>query len=326
LGKIYFILTIDTEEDQWGISKEKSTTQNIKFLTDLQRVLNDNNIKPTYLVDYPVVADHLAVEILSKIIQDGSCEIGAHLHPWNTPPFVEEMNNRNTMMVNLPSELQLKKISYLTKYIEENLGTRPICFRAGRFGLGKETVKALIDCGYLVDSSVTPFTSWECYEGPSFLNAPFSPYYIDNENIVTKTIREQQILEVPITIGYNRWPFERWQVLDVILEKSPGWLHIRGLIGRSNILRKIWLSPEMETAKNMLKLSKILCNHGIKVLNMTFHSNSLIPGLGPFIRNDNDLSRFYNEIAAYFRGLNRLGEVKPIFLSNVMELMCEGKI
>jgi len=326
LREIYFILTIDTEEDQWGISYEESTTENIKCLTDLQRLLDSYNIKPSYLVDYPVVADDSALEVLFKIIEDGACEIGAHLHPWNTPPITEEKNNKNSMMANLPYELQLQKIDYLTKYIEQRLGIIPKCFRAGRFALGKETVKALIDCGYAVDTSVTPFTSWECYEGPSFMGAPFTPYTLDGNGKITSSSENGKIIEVPVTIGYNRWPFERWQRLDEILEKFPRWLHTRSIMRRSNLLRKTWLSPEMETAESMLQLSKVVCDHGIKVLNMTFHSNSLVPGLGPFIRNGNDLSGFYNELITYFRGLDRLAEVKPIFLSDVIELMCEGKI
>jgi hypothetical protein len=41
-----------------------------------------------------------------EIVAEGGGEIGAHLHPWNTPPLREEFTEANTMLKNLPPELQ----------------------------------------------------------------------------------------------------------------------------------------------------------------------------------------------------------------------------
>jgi len=258
-------------------------------------------------------------------MENGFCEIGAHLHPWNTPPFLEEKNNKNTMIGNLPYDVQARKIRALTGQIEKRFGTKPKCFRAGRFGLGKETVGSLIDHGYLVDTSVTPFTSWECYEGPSFLKSPFRPFLLDKDGNMTTCADAQKIIEVPITIGYNRWPFEKYVKLDKFFDKTPKFLHARGMASRLNYLKKICLMPEVDSANNMLNLTKLLLDHRMRILNMTFHSNSLVPGLTPFVRNENDLNTFYGRIETYLKKLKELVDLKPIALSEAGSLFLRGE-
>src|SRR5439155_12482078 len=111
-------------------------------------------------------------------IQDGGhAEIAAHLHPWNTPPLDEAFAPRNSMLKNLPPQLQQAKLESLTAKLEEAFGAPPSAFRAGRYGLGPETVTALIRRGYRVDSSVTPWVSWQQDdEGPTFVGAPLETY------------------------------------------------------------------------------------------------------------------------------------------------------
>src|SRR5207302_1313460 len=101
----------------------------------------------------------------------------AHLHPWNTPPLDEPFVPRNSMLANLPARLQLAKVERLTDTLRRAFDAAPVSFRAGRYALGPETVAALIRCGYRVDSSVTPYVSWEGFDdGPSFVGAPLGPY------------------------------------------------------------------------------------------------------------------------------------------------------
>ena len=55
---------------------------------------------------------------LREIHASGRCEIGAHLHPWVSPPFDEEVNARNSYPGNLPRELERKKLAELVDAIE----------------------------------------------------------------------------------------------------------------------------------------------------------------------------------------------------------------
>ena len=84
-----------------------------------------------------------AADTLREACEGGTAEIGAHLHPWNTPPLTEAFVPRNSMTKNLSPALQLAKIQQLTRTLEDAFGARPRSFRAGRYGLGADTISAL---------------------------------------------------------------------------------------------------------------------------------------------------------------------------------------
>ena len=231
------------------------------------------------------------------------------------------------MMCNLPYELQLLKLKNITSYITSRFGVRPKVFRAGRWGIGKETVNALISCGYIVDTSVTPFKSWKSYNGPNFFGAPFSPYFINEQKELCSPSKLGKILEVPVSIGYNRWPFEKWQNLDRIFNnRLLTFLHASGIAHRSGLLKKIWFSPEVDNIKSVLKLIKIMINNDVRLLNMSLHSNSFTPGLGPFVKNQNELFELYDSLETCFKELRKMSDILCIPLSQVKNLMTKGKI
>src|SRR5882672_8010196 len=157
---VTLVVSIDTEEDNWRPARTGITVDNIRELPRLQRLLERLGVRPTYFVTYQVGRDPRATEILREIREQGQAEIGAHLHPCNTPPLDEAFVPPNTMTLNLPQPLQAAKIARLTQALAESVGERPTSFRAGRWGFGRSTAAALLESGYRVDSSVTPFTSW----------------------------------------------------------------------------------------------------------------------------------------------------------------------
>ena len=84
------VVTVDVEEDQWGIIPPcDATVRNVRRLPTLQRLFNDFGIVPTYLLTYPVVSDPHASRHPATILDGGECEIGTHCHPWTTPPYEE---------------------------------------------------------------------------------------------------------------------------------------------------------------------------------------------------------------------------------------------
>jgi len=86
------IITIDTEEDSWNrYSRTENPCNNIEQLVPLQELIDSYNVIPTYLLTLPVVNDKRSQSILKKIVSEGKCEIGTHCHPWNTPPFTENL-------------------------------------------------------------------------------------------------------------------------------------------------------------------------------------------------------------------------------------------
>ena len=71
------VVTVDVEEDQWGITPPHyATALNVRRLPTLQKLLHEFGSVPTYLLTYPVVSDPRAVAILREILEGGGCEIG----------------------------------------------------------------------------------------------------------------------------------------------------------------------------------------------------------------------------------------------------------
>ncbi len=321
---VYLIVSIDTEEDGWGDYKPTGHhLTNIAHLPELQELFDSYKIKPTYLIDYPVAADETHRDFFKTVHDTGRAEIGAHLHPWNTPPFQEETTTRNSMLKNLPRDLQKKKITALTVLIERNLGISPTSFRAGRFCFDHQTVPILAELNYSVDSSVTPFVNWQKgYGGIDFRGYPYYPYRIGSQKEINAHQRDGTLWEVPVAIGFNRTPFKLCNSIYEFLSKDklrP--LRLRGIADKLGLLKKIWLCPELSEYKEMQQLSKVIIRLGIPVLNLMFHSTSLAPGLSPFVRTIKDRQTFFKNLELFFAWLHDNYNLKPVFLSEYCQIV-----
>jgi len=122
---VKLFITIDTEEDSWDNYWSSSPSlDNVTRIPIIQSLFNRYGAVPTYLVSYPVVENNLASRILLELCDRGLCEIGAHCHPWNTPPYVEEKKTINTMLSNLPYEIVREKIETLHEAVKVTHGAR----------------------------------------------------------------------------------------------------------------------------------------------------------------------------------------------------------
>ena len=167
------VVGIDTEEDNWVPAVESITVENIRQIGRFQTFMEDLGLRPTYFTSYQIASTDWATAELMAASEGGRAEIAAHLHPWNTPPSSERPFGSNTMTKNLPMDVQEAKLRHLTENHRRVFGRQPVSFRAGRYGLGRQLIKPLIDNGYRVDSSVTPFWDWsEMDNGPDFRGAP----------------------------------------------------------------------------------------------------------------------------------------------------------
>ena len=315
---VLLIVSIDTEEDNWQRSRNDVTVKNISQLRRLAAFFDRLGVRPTYFTSYQVAIDPCAADVLREVGDASRAEIAAHLHPWNTPPLTEAFVPRNSMLKNLPADLQLAKLQQLTTTLEEVFGVAPIAFRAGRYGLGSDTVGALARCGYRVDSSVTPFFSWEDVDdGPSFVGAPMVPYRLAPDRDVRQPAVNGDVIEIPLSFGFSRRPFSFWAPVHRILEAAPlRWLHAAGVAARTGLISRLVLSPEMATVDEMLTLSSRLVEQGVRHLHVTWHSPSLSPNLSPFVATAADVERLYSTVAAYVEGLSRM---TPVTFATVSE-------
>ena len=287
------IVTIDTEEEGlWSgqYQRVNNTVENVHGIDRFQDLCDRFEIRPTYLIDGPIVQSDWAVELLATIQDEGRAEIGAHLHPWCNPPLVEEINPRNSYLCNLPEDLQRDKIGWLTDEIEGRIGRRPTSFRAGRYGLDATGQRILASLGYTVDSSVIPFSDFRADGGPDYRRANCEANFVGG------------LLEVPVTVGFNRLNFRRADLIRRIASKSP-WRQLKcvGILDRLGIVKRIKLSPEQADLRRMKRLVQIRTTQAALCVVLMFHSSSLVPGYSPYVRNQAALDIFYQRLAGIFQ-------------------------
>ena len=114
--KPILVVVIHTEEEfDWSKPHDRNATgvTHIRHIDPAQRVFDEFGIVPNYVVDYPIAAQAEAFGPLKVYADAGRALIGAHLHPWVSPPFDEELNARNSYPGNLPRALEQEKLSLL---------------------------------------------------------------------------------------------------------------------------------------------------------------------------------------------------------------------
>jgi hypothetical protein len=315
---VLVIVSIDTEEDNWHRSPYDVTVENIDELRRLAAFFERLGVRPTYFTTYRVATDPRAADLMREVGDGSRGEIAAHLHPWNTPPVAEALVPRNSMLNNLPAALQLAKVQRLTRALEEAFDRAPTAFRAGRYGFGRDTVAALLCSGYRVDSSVTPFMSWEeVDEGPTFVGAPLQAYRVAPGQDVTWPAPGGELIELPLSCGFDRNPFRLWSRIRGVLDLRPlRPLRLVGLSARLGLFKRIVLSPELASVADMLALSRRLLEEGVRHLHVSWHSPSLKAGLTPYAETAADVARLYDSVEAYLDGLSQM---TPLAFATVSE-------
>jgi hypothetical protein len=308
---VVLIVSIDTEEDNWYADRRDITLENIGELPRLAAFLQRLGVRPTYFTSYQVAADPRAAALMQEACDGVGGEIAAHLHPWNTPPLTEAFVPHNSMLKNLPAKLQLAKLQRLTAALEGAFERTPRAFRAGRYGLGRDTVAPLVSCGYRVDSSVTPFVNWDAFDdGPIFVGTPLGAYRLAPDQDVRQPARDGDLIEIPLSCGFNRRPFSLWGRVRSGLAWAPlRPFRLVGLAARAGLCKRIILSPELASVPDMLTLSRRLLEEGVRHLQTSWHSPSLKPGLSPYAATAADVARLYASVEAYLEGLSRMTSV-----------------
>jgi hypothetical protein len=159
----------------------------------------------------------------------------------------------------------------------------------------------IVRLGYLVDTSVTPFVNWKHQHGPDFSAwEPFLSRYPLGGNGSGES--GTMLTEMPATIGFLQRDIRRAGRFDRFLRKSiVGRMGIIGLLDKVRLLNKVWLSPEVSTASEMIRLTSACREVGCRYVNMTFHSPSLVGGLTPFVRTGGDERMFIRRVEEYLR-------------------------
>ena len=170
----------------------------------LQQIFAAHGIRPTYLVTYPVATSGASIDILGRYMSDGLCEIGTHLHTWNTPPVEEDRTPANSFLHQLPPSLQFRKLKTLHEAITQSFGAAPTSFRSGRWGFSEEVARILMRLRYRVDTSISPAIDWREYGGPDYSDISPEPYVYRAGNETSGL--GDLLLEIPATVDFVQTP------------------------------------------------------------------------------------------------------------------------
>jgi glycosyltransferase involved in cell wall biosynthesis len=295
LDRPMLVTTIDAEEDfDWTQPFSRATTDvtSMRSQHRAHRIFGRYGVIPIYMVDHPVASQDEGRAPLRELLQSGLCEIGAQLHPWVTPPFVEHVSARNSYAGNLPPAQEFAKIQVLTDGLTQAFGQSPRFFRAGRYGVGPNTGRVLSHFGYEADSSVVPCWNFAHQGGPDFRRISARPYWIGPE---------RRILELPVTAAFvGRASAMPSTITARFFGRSSNTLGLPYMMSRLGLLERIKLTPEGITIQEAKRLVGHMVGIGHKVFVLTYHSPSLEPGNTPYVRTEADLGKFLRWLDEFY--------------------------
>jgi hypothetical protein len=291
-----FLVTIDTEEEfDWGapLRRDGHGVATIPACGRFQQFCEGFGVVPIFLVDHPVATAPDTADALGPALAAGKAEVGIHLHPWVSPPFDEDLGERNSFAGNLPPELEREKFRRLRDAITANLGVAPLIYRAGRYGVGPNSAAVLAEAGVTIDTSVRALFDYSATGGPDFRDHPLHPYWLGDEG---------GLVELPVTTVFTGLARRLGRGLYPRLGRVP---HLTGAFARARLLERIPLSPEGTTPAEAIRAIDAALADELPLLVFSFHSPSLAPGHTPYVRTEEDLAAFYGWWRRVFAHLAR---------------------
>jgi phosphatidylinositol alpha-1,6-mannosyltransferase len=293
-GRPILCIIVDAEEEfHWGrpVSARNNATSSIRYQKRAHEVFSSYDARPTYLVTYPIASDPSAVSVLRDYLADGQCDIGAQLHPWVTPPFDTETEERLSFPGNLPLALEREKLHRLAEAVRDSFDVQPTVYKAGRYGFGPSTASLLEDEGFLVDTSLIPRTRYTQAGGPDFSGFDYGPFWFG---------ARRRLLELPVTRALTGLMADAAPSLYGMAERAPfRSLRAAGLLARARLLERVTLSPEGSDLAAMLRLTRTLLKRGERIFTLSYHSPSLEPGNTPYVQTHRDLAVFLDRISGF---------------------------
>jgi glycosyltransferase involved in cell wall biosynthesis len=288
------IVVVDTEEEfDWSkpFSASNRSIESILYQDETQSLFETYGIKPTYVLDYPIVENQKSVAVIKRYFEKNSCMIGAHLQPWVNPPYLEEQSNFNSYPGNLSFRSEYLKLKELTELIETEFSHRPTSYKAGRYGFGPSTPKILKTLGYQIDLSVVPHTDFSKVEGFDFSSFANEPVWLGDD---------LDLLEVPLTRGFAGMFASLGPRIFRDIDSPLGVkLHLPGLLARAGLLERITLTPEGISLEEMKRLTRKMLSRGRRIFCLTYHSSTLMPGGSPYVTTEEDRQEFVSTIKRY---------------------------
>ena len=304
----YLCVTIDTECDKgagWKVEKPLGFAGIKDGLGKrLAPLFREHRAKPTYLLSPEIMRHDESVTLLRTLAKES--DLGTHLHAELAEPGAYVPDETAAFQRDCSEEEERAKLTTLTESFTATFDRRPTCFRAGRFGVGKNSVPILESLGYEVESSVTPHMEWSSAgaRGLDFRGAPTQPYHPDPNE--PGRPGSSHMWEVPVTIRPS------------VLARVP-------IVGR--LAEPRWLRPTRGTAESIVLVAKEELGSALAaaperpvVLCAMFHNVEVVPGKSPYAKDEGAARAILSRLSALLAFCGREG-VSVVGLSDLPEIL-----
>jgi hypothetical protein len=303
-----FLISIDTEGDNLWARPRVNTTRNSAFLPRFQALCERFGFKPTYLTNHEMAGCPVFQEFAHDALRRGTCEVGMHLHAWDSPPIVpltDDDSAHHPYLMEFPEHLMREKVAALTARLEDTFGRKMVSHRAGRWGFNEAYARVLVDHGYLVDCSVTPLLSWagsrgapEGRGGPDYTHFPDGAYFVDLDDVSRPG--DSPLLELPLSVIAPRSAAVR----SLHRRFRGGPRLVRGALYRvAPPTRK--LVPNGHNLRHLLQIVRRAVEDGRDYVQFTLHSSEFMPGGSPRFRDGPEIERLYRHLESLFSFASR---------------------
>jgi hypothetical protein len=191
-----------------------------------------------------------------------------------------------------------EKVKTLTDVLEDRFDKPVYSHRAGRWGFNEVYAQILIQLGYKVDCSVTPFENWKSSKGdpngsggPDFRNFPEQPYFVDEKDISRPG--DSALLEIPVTIML-RYGKLRWNIYNKFVPQGskPARFLFKKVFGPS----VDWFRPYRGRLDVLMKVARAKLECNADYMMFMVHSPELMPGGSPQFRTEKDIDLLYEAL------------------------------
>ena len=274
-------------------ARRHQTFENIYALGRLHEFFARHGVRPTYVITYPVatrsaIGRGAAATARARRLRDRR----APSRLGNAAVQPDDVD-RHPYALSLP----LDSVRCAARVADarrstDAVGARPVSYRSGRFGFSAAHVSSLERQGYLVDSSVAPLFYEAHKQGPDFVGAPLTPYFLAYDDATRPG--SSNVLELPISAALNR---RVPALVERLYARAPWPYTTKRVLRLARIAHVRWLRPSYSSAEDMIALARQLVRRGAPILNLLFHSSEAIVGGSPYNRTQGELDAFFDRLA-----------------------------
>jgi hypothetical protein len=304
------VISVDVEEEGLFSGHYPRTPPGVSNVAELERLAfipEEFGWPLTLLVTYQVARDPAARRVLTRWRERHRAEIGLHLHPWNTPPYLDPPDPEPVPSERLPRGLLRDKLANLINQVQDSVEPAPQAFRMGRFDAGPQVWSLLPEFGLRVDSSVVPLTLKNA-EPRSFL-APADPFPLGDFCPGAGNLLEVPITMLPVVAGTPK--------LTARLAGLGPSTWSQRLLGLFRYVGAVGVQPAWFPLVSMQLAARLHRRRGGTVLTMFFHSSEFKPGATRLFPTEAAVNRLVGKIRTFLTWLAKTGPIQGVTLAEL---------